>query len=82
MKMLEQKKKPQNLPDIRDYHIIDGYAENIIQRTKKEHPCRICGNTIPVGSRARERMEVASRKVRVDRKEYAHIQGQCTPRTD
>ncbi len=77
-----EKKKTPRLPDTRGYDIIGGYAEKEIAETKVEHPCFICGNTIPPGSRAREIIEVVNGKLLVYSKRYTHARGQCPPRTD
>jgi len=80
--MAEQKdKKVGRLPNARGYDITDGYAEKLIGETAKEHICRICKNLIPVGSRAKEIIQVINGKPLVHQKEYAHIRGQCLPIT-
>lgn len=70
------------LPDARGYNIIGGFAERIIAETREEHTCRICGNIIPAGFRAREIIEVVDGKLLVHSKEYAHTKGQCPPITE
>jgi hypothetical protein len=77
-----EKKRSPRLPDTRGYDVIGGYAEKEIAETKMEHTCFICGNVIPSDSRAREIIEVVNGKLLVYSKRYAHVKGQCPPRTD
>ena len=74
-------KKPR-LPDARGCNIVSGFTEKGITETQKEHTCRLCGRTIPIGSPAREIIEVVNDKLLVHSKEYAHKKGQCPPITD
>lgn len=74
-----EKKKHQRMPDARGYNIVDGYAERLISETRKERSCFLCGDEIPIGSRAREYIEVVNRKLLVNNKKYAHTAGECPP---
>ncbi len=79
---IEKKIKKPRLPDARGYSIFEGYAEKLIGKTREEHRCRICKTIIPVGSPAREIIQVANDKLLVQSKEYAHKRGQCVPIAD
>lgn len=80
--MHKEKIKKLRLPDARGYDIIGGFAEKEIAKTQKEHICRLCGRTIPIGSPAREIIEMVNNKLLVRSKEYAHKRGRCLPITD
>lgn len=75
-------KKIGRLPDARGHSVIGGFAEKKIAETRREHICRLCGKTIPIGSPAREITEVVNGKLLVSGKEYFHKEGQCPPITD
>lgn len=63
-----EKPKKQRLPDLRNFNVFEGMAEEDIGRTKKERACGWCGKTIEIGSPARRLIpiDVVKRKALVN----------------
>ncbi len=73
----ELKRGPKRLPDTRDYHIVDGFAEKSIGRTNRPHVCFLCRKEIAAGSKAISSAPVANNKVLVNETRYKHWPGEC-----
>lgn len=75
-KSILEKPKKQRLPDLRNFHVFEGMAEEDIKKTEKEHICDWCSKTIRIGSPARRLIpiDVIKRKALVNSLDvkYAH----------